>query len=301
MIVCVTPNPALDRTYTLDALRVGESQRVPVALSRAGGKGINVARVLHERGEDAVVVAPVGGRAGEAIAADLDAAGIRHRLVDTDAETRQTTAIVTTAGTTNLNELGHPLGAKAWAALHHTAAELAPRARAIVCSGSLPPEAPDEFCSTLVAAAAQTPTVIDVVGDQLARAIASGASAVKPNREELLATVGGDDPIAAARSLAGRGRAIVFASLGADGLLAVRAAGPVLHARIDEDLAGNPTGAGDAAVAAIALGLASGQTIETILAQATAWSAAAVLAKQAGSITDPVPLAARVRVTELEG
>ena len=53
MIVTLTANPSLDRTITLDApLRPGEVQRATSAREDAGGKGINVARVIAAAGVD---------------------------------------------------------------------------------------------------------------------------------------------------------------------------------------------------------------------------------------------------------
>ena len=46
MIMTVTLNPALDVTYTVDALVHGREHRVSGMSVRAGGKGVNVARVL---------------------------------------------------------------------------------------------------------------------------------------------------------------------------------------------------------------------------------------------------------------
>ncbi len=50
VILTVTPNPAVDVTYHLDELRPGTVHRVDDVVSRAGGKGINVARVLQQLG-----------------------------------------------------------------------------------------------------------------------------------------------------------------------------------------------------------------------------------------------------------
>jgi len=72
-----------------------------------------------------------------------------------------------------------------------------------------------------------------------------------------------------------------------DAAPAATAAGPlsILHARLDTPLAGNPTGAGDAAVAACAVLMDAGiRDPEQILRRATAWSAAAVLMPLAGEI-----------------
>lgn len=59
----------------------------------------------------------------------------------------------------------------------------------------------------------------------------------------------------------------------------------ILQARLDTPLAGNPTGAGDAGVAACAVLMGAGiRDPERILRRATAWSAAAVLMPLAGDI-----------------
>lgn len=300
MILTVTPNPALDLTYHLDSFVVGASHRVPPASRRAGGKGVNVARVLHGRGVPTRVLAPVGGSPGETFRTDLADAGIPHDLLPVGAATRSTTAVVTPETTTNLNETGAALTAAEWDALVAVtaAAVRASAAGVLVVSGSLPPDAPADAIPRLVAAAraAGVPCVVDTSGPQLLAAADAGAEVLKPNRDELLAVVGGTDVVAAAMTLAGRSGGTVYASLGAEGLLRVWS-GTVLRARLDRTLAGNTTGAGDAAVAAIATCLLDGSDAEATLRRATAWSAAAVLHPLAGSIVDPEPLLDAVTLT----
>ena len=55
MILTLTLNAALDVSYEVDALVPGTSHRVRAVRQRAGGKGINVARILHNRLGDATV------------------------------------------------------------------------------------------------------------------------------------------------------------------------------------------------------------------------------------------------------
>jgi 1-phosphofructokinase family hexose kinase len=300
-ILCVTTNPAIDITYAIDELRPGTSHRVPTGLACAGGKGVNVARVLHQQHEPAIVIAPIGGPVQVLFVHDLDRAGIPHRLVEVDAPTRRTTAIVTRAGTTNLNETGEPIAAADWQRLVAIVRDEAPRARVIVSSGSLPPRTPAGLCASIVetAAAAGRPVIVDVGGEQLRHAAAAGATAVKPNRHELFDAMGGTDPLDAARRLAAEGTGTVFASLDIEGMLAVLPDGRAWHAQLDHVIDGNPTGAGDAAVAALAQAIAEGATLEEQLARATAWSGAAVLAAQAGAIDDPAALAPRIRITPI--
>lgn len=317
-IVTVTLNPAIDLTYTLPVLRLGESNRVKDPAARAGGKGVNVARVLTAQDYPALVIAPVGGSTGVQFRADLNAAGITHHLVEVGTPTRRTVAVVTGEHTTNLNEAGHALATEQWDELTGTVADALADAAVLVLSGSTPPETPRTALPQLIAEAErrQIPVIVDTSGAHLLAAAAAGPTVLKPNREELMSAMGGEptgatglstgnpniDHVAdAARAMARRGRATVFASLGAEGMLAVGPDGPVGYARLQRTLAGNPTGAGDAAVAAIAADLATGDyDRQATLKRATAWSAAAVLAPLAGTLADPAPLFGAITVRSSE-
>src|SRR5690606_6145228 len=115
------------------------------------------------------------------------------------------------------------------------------------------------------------------------------------------------DPLEGARELLRRGAELVLLSLGADGMLAISLAEDnalsILQARLDAPLAGNPTGAGDAAVAACAVLMDAGiHDPEQILRRATAWSAAAVLMPLAGEIDASWPdLERRITVGAFAG
>jgi fructose-1-phosphate kinase PfkB-like protein len=131
-------------------------------------------------------------------------------------------------------------------------------------------------------------SVIDTSGPGLLAAADAGATVLKPNVHELAEATGNDDPVRAAGILIQRGAGLVLVSLGEEGMLAVSATEPSRpwRARLPRVLAGNPTGAGDAAVAAVAVCLATGiHDTEAILRRATAWSAAAVLMPLAGEIS----------------
>jgi len=75
VIVATSLNSAMDVTYTVAALVLGKSHRVSSVRSRAGGKGINVARVMRQLGDEEVVAGLRGGRTGAAITNDLAAGG----------------------------------------------------------------------------------------------------------------------------------------------------------------------------------------------------------------------------------
>lgn len=292
MIVTVTPNPALDLTYPVDVVRLGDTNRVAAAFVRAGGKGLNVARVVHQQGHRVLAIAPVGGASGDEFAAELAASTVTHQLVRVQAPTRRTIAFVEhdTDQTTMFTENGENHTPAEWQSVTDAVASALPAARCLVGSGSLPAGAPVDFYPRLVALAAArgVPSIIDTSGAGLLAAAAAGATVLKPNRQELADATGLGDPLAGARHLLGLGAGLVLLSLGEAGMVALSATDPEhpRSARLPRVLRGNPTGAGDAAVAAAAVAYATGQhQIDQVLRAATAWSAAAVLMPLAGDIS----------------
>lgn len=289
MIVTVTPNPALNLTWHVESLVVGATHRSGTGAARAGGKGLNVARVAHAQGATVLAVATSGGTTGQDFAQELRRSGVPHTLVPVSVATRRSIAIVDRrlGDTTIVNERGENPADPEWAAVVGAVVDALPAARVLVISGSLPPGAPDSLLPLLIAVGkdAGVPVIVDTSGPALLVAADAGASVLKPNAAEITEATGIADPVAAARTLIARGAELVLLSLGAEGMLAVTATA-LLHARLDTPLAGNPTGAGDAAVAACAVLCADGvRDAESILRRATAWSAAAVLMPLAGEIS----------------
>lgn len=302
MILTVTPNPALDLTWRVDRLVEGGTHRADAGAARAGGKGLNVARVAHAQGAPVLAVTTAGGRVGAEFADELSASGVPHVLVPVAAETRRSIALVdeSAGDTTIVNERGVSPSDAEWGAVLAEVVERLPAAGVLVISGSVPPGTPEALLPMLIAVArdAGVPVIVDTSGPALLRAADAGATVLKPNAAELAEATGIDDPVHAARTLLERGAELVLLSLGADGMLAVTD-DELVHARLDEPLAGNPTGAGDAGVAACAVLYAEGERDpETVLRRATAWSAAAVLMPLAGDISPRwTALAQHLRVT----
>ncbi|WP_309104516.1 1-phosphofructokinase family hexose kinase [Microbacterium sp.] len=306
MIVTVTPNPALDLTWQVAALAIGQTHRADAGAVRAGGKGLNVARVAHAEGADVLAITTVGGNTGEEFAAELRASGAPHVLVPVQAPTRRSAALVDLhlGDTTIVNERGLNPTDEEWASLHRAVDGALPTASVLVISGSLPPGAPEAELAALIEGGrrARVPVIVDTSGPAMLQAADAGATVLKPNAVELAEATGRTDPADGARELIDRGAELVLVSLGADGMLAVTASG--LHrARLPEPLIGNPTGAGDAAVAACAVLLAAGvREPAEILRRATAWSAAAVLMPLAGEIDAGwAELEQRVEISVLPG
>lgn len=288
MIVTVTLNLALDVTYEVDELVPDASHRVRAVHQRAGGKGVNVARVLHGQGRAVTCLGLVGGAAGATIAADLEAAGIDASLTHIARESRRTVSVVSaaTGGSTLFNEPGPEVTQDEWRAFLDAYARSAAAARVVVLSGSLPPSVPEDAYGRLARLARDSGvrTIVDADGRALARSLEGSPDVVKPNAAELRAASGLDDADAAMRSMLGAGAGAVVATFGADGIRALTPEG-AWSAGIREPVEGvNPTGAGDAVAAALAAGLEDGRDWPSMLSDAVAWSAAAVAAPLAGDL-----------------
>ena len=307
MILTVTLNAALDVTYDVDEVVPHRSHRVTAVRQRAGGKGVNVASVLARTGREVVATGYAGGRTGADLCADLDARGIAHRFVD-GGDARRTVTVVSAAhgDATVFNEPGPVVPAGAWTSLVRLLGDLVREhgAGVVVLSGSLPRGLPADACSQLVgvARANGARAVVDMDGAALRDAVTAAPEVVKPNRHELLSATGCTDIATGVGVLRSTGARDVVVSDGAEGLLVFPLRGRPLRAWLPGTLAGNPTGAGDALVAALASGLEAGEPWPVVARRAVAWSAAAVLQPVAGEVDpdDARDLESQVRMEETD-
>jgi tagatose 6-phosphate kinase len=286
MILTVTLNAAIDVTYGVMLLEAGETHRVEEVRTQAGGKGVNVARVLHALGHEVMVTGFAGGPTGEELRADLARAGLPEALVPVAGHTRRTVTVVDDATATGFHEPGPRIAPVEWANFLATYQKLAAEADVVVLSGSLPPGVPEDGYAELIHLAPAAKSIVDTSGGPLAAALTAHPDVIKPNRYEALSATGIYRTGAAAARLRERGARAVIASLDQDGMLALTPDGD-WTARLEIPLEGNPTGAGDACVAALAAGLADGTPWRELLVEAVALAAAAVLRPVAGEVDLP--------------
>ena len=286
MILTVTLNTALDITYRVRSLRPHASHRVSEVTERPGGKGVNVARVLAALGHEVTVTGFTGGATGEVLRERLSAvAGVTDALVPVAGATRRTIAVVDelSGDTTQLNEPGPHITPAEWGGFLDHYAELLPAASAVALCGSLPPGVPVGAYAGLIRAArtAGVPVLLDTSGEPLRRGVAARPDIIKPNADELAELTGSHEPLRATQDARRRGAHAVVASLGAKGLLAHTPEGR-WHAAPPAPELGNPTGAGDSAVAGLLSGLLEQLPWPDRLTRTVALSAATVRSPTAG-------------------
>ena len=283
MIVTLTPNPSLDRTIAVPALRRGKVMRATESREDPGGKGLNVSRALAQNGTATRAVLPIGGVYGGVMLDLLRAQEIDVVPVPITGAIRANVAIVEPDGaTTKVNEQGPCFSVAEVAALRTATESASVGAGWVVCCGSLPPGIDDDFYADLVGRchANGVKVAVDSSGEPMLRALSATPDLIKPNRVELAEAVGHDLPtvgavIDAARGLVATGIGCVLVSLGRDGALLVDATRAVRAvARVDNPL--STVGAGDALLAGYLHAVASGLDAEHALRTAVAFGAAAV-------------------------
>jgi len=294
-IVTLTANPSLDRTITLTAaLQPGEVQSAASAREDAGGKGINVARVIAAAGVDTVAVLPLAE--DDPFAAALRASHVPARAVGIDGHVRANVTITDPAGvTTKLNLPGTTLSPYDVSELIAAVVDASEGASWLVLAGSLPPGAGEHLYVDITAAVrarwgADAPRIaIDTSGAAL-RAVVDEASPdlIKPNDEELADLAAlvisavemepGADLAAAvlpvARALVPGKVAAALVTLGADGAVLVNADG-AWQATPPRIRVVSTVGAGDSSLAGYLLADVAGDGAADRLRRSVRYGAAA--------------------------
>ena len=197
-VVSFTPNPSIDRSAAVEGMLTrGGVHRLGALHTEPGGKGVNVARVVHQAGVDALAVLPAGD--GDPLLRLISDTGLRHRAHTTAAPARINLTVTESDGTTTkLNEPGTPLSSADVEALRLLLTKAGKGAAWVTLCGSLPPGAPVDWYAQLVPQlrALGVKVAVDTSDAPLAALAAalpgSAPTLVKPNSEELAQLSGQD-------------------------------------------------------------------------------------------------------------
>jgi len=259
MFIALTPNPALDRTLTLEQpLKQGQLHRVSQVKEVAGGKGLNVARVLKTLGAEVVVAGFLGGWNGQKFRALLEREGLTGIFEDVEGETRECQILLDHSGhPTEVYERGARVTLSNWQAL----IKRLPKGKVIV-SGSFASGLADNEIPTVLSALG-TP-VFDGSGKALRAAIRQDVLFIKPNASELAQLLNKSEAgVKEARELYQKHGAPILLTLGAEGAAYIGERVYVAKAPRIEVL--NPVGSGDSLLAAFVWAQGEGYDLEDAL------------------------------------
>ena len=284
MIYTITLNPALDRTIWVKDIRADDANRVLEEEKFAGGKGIDVSRVLTHLGIPNRALGFLGGYAGmevegillqEGVYCDFTAIANETRtnvIVNVQGDGRQ---ILFSAAGPEVNPVELTAFFRKLDGLHSP--EL------VSISGSLPPNlSPVIYARSIeILRARGAQVLLDTDGENLRIGITGRPHMIKPNIHELSRLVGKEvselpEIVAAARDIRARGVETALVSMGARGILLVSEAKTLLAVPPRVKVV-NTIGAGDSAVAGFLYGLANKMPVEDCLRYAVAAGTATTL------------------------
>lgn len=263
-ILTVTMNPSVDIAYQLPTFKLDDVNRVSNVNKSAGGKGLNVTRVLKEIDEDLTATGLVGGDLGNYIKSQLDQGAIHHDFYQIKGNTRNCIAILHEGMQTEILESGPTISDVEGEAFKNHFESLLKDAEVVSISGSTPSGLATDYYVELImiANAKEVPVVLDTSGESLRQVLLSGhkPKVIKPNVDELSQLLGRelDKDLnllkEALQDSLFNGVEWVIVSLGSEGAFAKH---NDLYYKVDIptiDIV-NPVGSGDSTVAGIVSGI----------------------------------------------
>jgi 6-phosphofructokinase 2 len=282
-IATLTLNPAVDLACTAASVRPTHKTRTFEERFDPGGGGINVARVVHVLGGDALALIMTGGVTGRLVEELLDEAGVRWQALPIRGRTR--ISVTVHDRQTRLEYRLVPVGPYVEQDEWNGALNILQEAEGewIVASGSLPRGVPADFYAQAAAIASRRGQkfVLDTSGSALRAAIGHGIELLKLSLSELeflirreLHDAQSQEKEVALLIRSGAARMIAV-SLGRDGAILGTSEGVsrLPAVKVKECSA---VGAGDSFLAGLVLGLARGVSDREALALGIAAGAASV-------------------------
>ena len=285
MIATITLNPSLDEDIMVHGLVVEETNRWVKLRRYAGGKGIDVSRAIQEMDGMTTAYGFIGGPDGRVVEILLDEEGVPFSFTPIRQETR-TNFIITDTRTSQQTRIVAPGPHISKGALERFIKKLRRIYRGadlIAACGSVPPGVPANIYYDIVTEAKNSGirTILDASGQWLKEGMKAKPCIIKPNVREAEELLGMELPteeaiIKAALNLVESGIEIVVISRGKDGIIAAskesifNAVPPPVKVR-------SAVGAGDCAVAGLALKLAYGEPLLEACRLAVAMGTATVL------------------------
>ena len=237
-IMTVTLNPAVDKTYTTQGVVVGHVNRMRTMMKIAGGKGVNVTKILRQYGCEVAATGFLGGYSGRFIEEELEKRGAECRFVHVAGETRSNMNILADDGyVTEILEPGPMISDRERQEFLEQYDTLLSECGLVVLSGSVAQGIEEDIYETLImrANASSVPVYLDSSGESMRLGMRAKPKFVKPNWTELDYIMGHrimdrEEIIESAEFLRRKGIHRVIVSMGSKGLLSVTESG-VLYAK----------------------------------------------------------------------
>jgi tagatose 6-phosphate kinase len=309
MLSSVTLNASVDKLYHVGKVTLGSVMRVSRVRNSAGGKGLNVARIISLLGEEAFALGITGGRSGEYLEELLQKDKIKYDFAKALNETRSCVNVrdLSSGVQTEFLEAGEEVPGEVLTEFMEKYQKALLFSSVVILSGSLPPGVPKDYYATLVSEAkkAGKKTVLDTSGEALRCAVKAFPTVIKPNLDEMCELSGKEirgvsSAAEAAKELFRQGIPIVAVSMGEEGVVVVSEEG-AYHGLPPRIKAVNTVGCGDSLVAGLAVGIKRLKPLKELIRLAVTAAAANALSEETGKFdpADYMEILPKVKVESL--
>ncbi len=293
MITTVTLNVAIDKAYVIGEFKQGEVMRVQKCTNTAGGKGLNVAKVVKLCGEEVLASGLVGGHTGAYVEQLLKEQQVKNEFVHIAGESRCCINILAEDGSsTEFLEPGAVVSEEEVARFLEEFEGIIDKSDVVTISGSVPKGVEPTIYASMIEKikAKGRQVILDTSGALLEEGIKARPTMIKPNSDEIAALLNVNisnqqQLIESGKKLQAMGIEYVVISLGGDGALVITEEA-VYHGQPPKITPVNTVGCGDSMVAAFAVGMARKYSIEECLKYAVSVSAANALTMATGSFRE---------------
>ena len=282
MILTNTLNPSIDISYQVESLKIGAVHRPTEMIKNAGGKGINVTKVLDDLDADVTATGYLGGTNGQWIQTQLEQRNIQLRFIDIEGNTRQCIAINDGEHQTEILEGGPEVSETSQALYLKQLKNIAHHYKVVTISGSTPKlmnQSKTAYLIKILNTLTNSYNIVDIDGQSLKSILGQTTQihAIKPNQSEFEDLVNQkglshQDIVKILKTNQLFKDVDVFVTLGSEGAI-IKLKESIYQATLPNINAVNPVGSGDATVAGIAYSVGHDldpvTTIQTALACGT--------------------------------
>lgn len=305
MIYTVTFNPSIDYIMFADDFELNGLNRATETFKFAGGKGINVSRVLKTLNVLSTALGFAGGFPGQFIDDTLKKAGIQTDFIEIDEDTRINVKLKT-GDETEINAPGPNISQTQFENLLRQLKQTSKK-DIVVVAGSIPKSVPKDAYEQIAKIIKQTGArlVVDAEKDLVESVLKYNPLFIKPNKHELevmfdTSINSDEDVIYYAQEIMKQGASSVIVSLGGEGAIYVDHKHS-LKASVPHGQVVNTVGSGDSTVAGMIAGLETGLTIENAFKQAVSAGTATAFNDDLASYKAIEDIKEHVTITTLKG
>ena len=306
MIYTVTLNPSIDHVIEMNELQEGIVNKVNIENFYAGGKGINVSKILKEHGVENIALGFISGFTSKFIKNNLEQCGIKNDFINVlNGYSRINMKIKTNENETEINGLGHSISSSNIKDLFNQLEKLSSN-DILVLAGSIPPSLSDNFYEEIMKqlSTKNVKIIVDARNNLLLNVLKYRPFLIKPNHHEIseifnkeIKTI--DELIFHGNKLKEMGAQNVLISMGGDGAILITESNEIYRSNIPKGTLKNSVGSGDSMVGGFITGYLKTNDYKEALKLGAASGSATAYSDDLAKISFINELSSQIQITKL--